>query len=216
MKLHFSSSHLAATVILSASLAWQASAQPTPANNSPAPAVADASQAAPSPGVADVLKMLDAGVSKDVIKTYIETSPASFSAGAADLIALKNHGVNDEITMAILKHGSAQTTVAANATVAPAAADNASAPVRTYVINNRTDPESYDFFQRYYLMPRARANVNQTLGYPAVPYGGGFVPYYQPGYGNIYGYGSGYGVAVGFGGRRSVAFGRGVTGFPAR
>jgi hypothetical protein len=210
MKLHFSSSCLAAAAIFTATLAGQTSAQPAPTGSVPA---ADALQTAPSAGVADVLKMLDAGVSKDVIKTYIETSSASFAASPSDLIALKNRGVTDDITMAILKHGSSAAPAAAPAP-APAAADNSSAPVRTYIISNRLDPEGYDYFQHYYLTPRTLAYVNQTLGYPSVPYGDGFAPYYPP----VYGYGVtlGYGNNLGFGGRRSVPFGRAAAGFSLR
>jgi len=171
-------------------------ALPLAAQTSSTPATADAAK--PSSGIADILKMLDAQVSPDVIRTYIETSPNTFDVTSDDLITLKQHKATDEITVALLKHNSSSAAPAASS--APAATQSQSpAPIRAYVINNgRLDPESYDFFQRYYLMPRTLANVNQTLGYAAVPYGDGFVPYYPPGIYN-YGYASAPGFAGGVG-----------------
>src|SRR4029077_20149573 len=46
-----------------------------------------------SPGVGDVLKMLDAKVDVEVIKAYIKTSPVPYSPGAEEIIALKKRGV---------------------------------------------------------------------------------------------------------------------------
>ncbi len=188
------------------------------AQNNPAGASSDGATA---PGVADVVRMLDAGVSKDVVKAYIDNSPSSFDVSPTDLITLKSHGVSDEISMALLKRSSAPaaTPAAAPATAAPASVvpDSSDGSVRQYVISGRLDPESYDFFQKYYLMPRTLASVNQTLGYPSVSYGDGFVPYYPPAYGYGYPYSYGIGVAISPGiGRGRLSGGRIVNGFRAR
>src|SRR5271157_2069431 len=58
-----------------------------------------------SPGVGDILKMADAGVSMEVIKTYIECSPTKPQPTDADMIALKQHNVPDEIATLLLKRG---------------------------------------------------------------------------------------------------------------
>jgi hypothetical protein len=137
-----------------------------------------------SDGVDEVLKMVKAGVSTEVIRTYIENSPVVYNLNAADIIALKEHGVPDELTTAMMRRGAAL-----KAQVRQAMADNARfsahpAPRRHYQL----DPEGYDYFQYYYLYPRTLSAANQRF------YGtGGFAPGFTPfGYGYGYGYGPGY------------------------
>src|SRR5215469_3429399 len=50
-----------------------------------------------SPALAEVLSLLGAKVSPDVVKTYIKTSSASFDLGPQTIIGLRNMGVSDEI-----------------------------------------------------------------------------------------------------------------------
>ena len=126
-----------------------------------------------SAGVDEILKMVQAGVSAEVIRTYIENSPIVYSLSAADVIALKEHAVPDELTMAMMKRGAALKTQAR-----PAVALNAPPPAqlgssrRSY----RLDPESYDYFQYYYLYPRTLAAANQRF-YSSDPFSPGFAPY---------------------------------------
>lgn len=166
--------------------AFRATAQ----NSQPSAATVTASSPAPaaapvSAGAADILKLLDAGVSTDVIKTYIQTSTAGWNLTAADLVALKQRGVTDEISLELLKHRAAAVDPAP---VAAPANSPASRPV-VVVRANRLDPEGYDFFQRYYLFPRTLAYANQTLGY-----GYGYGSYYPYGYARPHRfYGSAYG-----------------------
>ena len=149
-----------------------------------------ADKAAPSPGVADILKMLDAGVSKDVIKVYIENSATAYNLSSADIIALKERGVTDEITLALMKHGSENKGQVSTAAAASRATPEP-APVQTVRLVNpgRPDPESYDYFQHYYLQARTLAFTYQTLGYQPGPYGYGYYPpvgygpYFRGGYG---------------------------------
>src|ERR1035441_9907454 len=42
-----------------------------------------------SPGVTDIMKMVDAKVDAQVIKSYIKTSPTAYSPSANEIIALK-------------------------------------------------------------------------------------------------------------------------------
>jgi hypothetical protein len=141
----------------------------------------DAGRAADrSPGVDEILKMVQAGVSAEVIKIYIENSPIAYSLSAADVIALKEHAVPDDLTTAMMKRGATLKTQARQAVVL-----NATPPA--YPRNNRRyqrlDPESYDYFQYYYLYPRTLAAANQRFyssetSFPRfAPYGYGF---YRP------------------------------------
>jgi hypothetical protein len=153
-----------------------------------------------SPAVVEILKLLEAGISTEIVKAYVESSATAFSPSAADLIALKQHGVTDDLTKALLKQGAENRAQAAQAATAgtatpPAAggeAGPAAAPAYTIrVVNSgRLDPESYEYFQHYYLFPRTLANVYQTLGYNPNTYGPvGFAPaygpYFPPGYGRV-------------------------------
>src|ERR1019366_2934417 len=54
-------------------------------------------------GVDGILKMVQAGVSKDVMKSYIETTPVAPHLSAADIVTLKEHGLPDELTVALMK-----------------------------------------------------------------------------------------------------------------
>jgi hypothetical protein len=143
-------------------------------------------------GVGEILKMVQAGVSKDVMKTYIESAQIAPHLSAADLVTLKEHGVPDDLTVALLKRSSelaAQDKQAGVSTEAPAKVSGTMslnelvALLRSNQASaSRLDPESYDYFQHYYLYPRTLASANQRLysSYPAFP---GYGPYYS-GYGS--------------------------------
>jgi hypothetical protein len=130
-----------------------------------------------SPGVNEILRLADAGVSADVLVAYIDSAPALPQLTSHDIIALKKKNVPDEVVKMILTRG--------------AAARQAATALRNealinYVESRRAiaggvDPESYDYFRMYYLQPRADAAANQRL-----------YPYYGP-YGRAYTYGP-YGV----------------------
>src|SRR5512132_1779822 len=56
----------------------------------PVPAVPPAPAPAPlSPGVADVVKMLNAKVDPDVVKTYIANSGTAYRLSAEEIVAMK-------------------------------------------------------------------------------------------------------------------------------
>ncbi len=87
-------------------------------------------------GVGDILRMQKAGISNDVIKTYIETSPLAYNLSAADIIAMRDHGVPPDIITAALIHDEelrAQTTQAA---VQPAPTITTSAPANVPLQGN--------------------------------------------------------------------------------
>ena len=156
--------------------------------------VSEASQSpgqALSGGIVEILKMMDAKVSPEVIKAYVETTSMASSPSAADIVALKAHAVPDDITTALMKRSAAvreqsrQAGVdsAAQGTAPVAAKPGTAAYTRSYGL----DPESYEYFQYYHLHPRTLSSVYQRLspyyphsyGYnPPLPYG----PYPPGGY----------------------------------
>jgi hypothetical protein len=120
--------------------------------------------AAPSPLVIDVLRLSDAGVSVEVIRTYIECCPNPRSPTDADLIVLKQHNVPDEIATLLLQRGAQARAVSAQA---KAAALRQAISVRR-AASGGFDPESYSYFQYYYLQPRAMSFAAQQF-YPSYP-----------------------------------------------
>jgi hypothetical protein len=124
-------------------------------------------------GVDEVVQMVQAGVSTEVIKTYIENSPIAYSLSATDIIALKNHAVPDDLTMAMVKRGATLKRLVSQLNSLNAMPARYSASNRRY---GSLDPESYDYFQYYYLYPRTLAMANQRLftPYPSFPR---FAPY---------------------------------------
>jgi len=177
------------------------SVNPIAANSGPsAPAESIAtSDSRPSAGMDEMLKMLKAGVSKDVIKTYIETAQVVTPPTATEIVSLKEHGLPDDLTMALIKRG-AELSARANQTAATNAApakvtgtttlEALAAAVRRGQINSgRLDPESYDYFQYYYLYPRTLQSANERLcGYP--PFAA--YPPYGPGLYSRWGFGPSY------------------------
>lgn len=126
-----------------------------------------------STGVDEILEMVQAGVSTEVIKTYIEDSPTAYNLTAADIIALKDHAVPDELTTAMMKRGATlrmqiRQALASNVTGSPSAGSN-----RRYY---RLDPESYDYFQDDYLYPRTLAAANQRF-FSGSRFSPGLAPY---------------------------------------
>jgi hypothetical protein len=124
-------------------------------------------------GVGEILQMIQAGVSTEVIKAYIENSPIAYSLSASDIIALKNHTVPDDLTTAMLKRGASlrsQTSQTNHLVAVPLASLRASPRY------GALDPESYEYFQYYYLYPRTLAAANERLYSPYSSFPG-FAPY---------------------------------------
>jgi hypothetical protein len=120
-----------------------------------------------SAGVNEVMQMIQAGVSTEVIKAYIESSSIPYKLTATDIITLKNRGVPDELTTAMLKRGAAPAAqVVQSPALNPAPPADAGGP-RYY---GGLDPEGYDYFQYYYLYPRTLAAANQRLFAPYPSY----------------------------------------------
>ena len=114
--------------------------------------------------------MLDAGVSKDVIRTYVEMTPG-WTLTPEDLITLKQRSVPDDITTALLKHRPElrQPQVPSSVTSEiPAAPAGFGVRAPNYQHATRLDPEGYDFWWYHYAYPRALSAANERL-YPYSP-----------------------------------------------
>ena len=140
--------------------------------------------------VDEILKMVQASVSKEVMKSYIETAPVAPHLSAADIVSLKEHGVPDELTVALMKRGAelaAQAKPAGARAEAPArvsgtiSLNELAAVLRSSQLNpGQLDPEGYDYFRYYYLFPRTIASANERIlsSYPAFPAYGPCFPGY--------------------------------------
>ena len=112
-----------------------------------------------SPGVSEILKMADAGVSTEVIKTYVESSATVFEPTHEDIIAMNQHKVGDEVITLLIRRGTQ-----ARAAIAQAKKDAvARVELARRMGSGGLDPESYEFFQYYYLQPRALASAYERL-----------------------------------------------------
>jgi hypothetical protein len=58
-----------------------------------------------SPGINEVIAMLDANVDPGVILAFIQSSVIAYSPDATELIALTEHGASTEVLKALLHHG---------------------------------------------------------------------------------------------------------------
>ena len=77
---------------------------PSPVNTA-APAAVSPARLGFSPGIRDILKMLDAKVDPQVIRAYIKNSPIAYNPSAAEIIALKQREVPDDLITALLERG---------------------------------------------------------------------------------------------------------------
>jgi hypothetical protein len=123
---------------------------------------ASAVQSAPaarfSPGVADVVKLVNAKVDLEVIKAYIQNSPTAYNPSATEIIALKDHGVGPEILTAMLQRGAevrAQAMQAASAAAGPTVPQGVPAGANPYA-------PAYDYSSQ---------PAYPTYAYPAASYG---------------------------------------------
>ena len=134
-----------------------------------------------SAGVEELLKMLQAGVSKDVIRAYIETSQAVPQLSASDIVKLKERGLPDDLTLALMKRKAELATEARQASASNSAPAKVTGTISLEALiaalqsrqfnGGSLDPEGYDYFRYYYLTPRAIASANEQIfsSYRALP-----------------------------------------------
>ena len=115
-----------------------------------------------TPVTAQMLKLVEAGVSKPVIQGYIEQTALSQPLTATDILALNEHNVSDDLVLALLKKAAAPPTPAREASQLQLnRADKAQTANRPEYL--AFDPESYEFWWYHYAYPRALAAANERL-----------------------------------------------------
>ncbi len=112
-----------------------------------------------SPGVADVLKMLDAKVDPEVVKAYIKNSPTAYHPTAEDIVALKNRGVPDDVITAMLNRGAESQGQGPMTTPQPTAP---STPAPAYL----TQPSTALYPDYLYDYGMAPSYLDYSYGYP--------------------------------------------------
>ena len=124
-------------------------------DNSPAQSAAAARF---SPAVADILKMVDAKVDTEVIKSFIKSAPIHYHLTASEIIALKEHGLSNDLLLALVQHGGeAQPQASQPAASPPPAAYGPPAAYQDYSYGYPAYP--YDYPYSYY-------NYSYSYGWP--------------------------------------------------
>ena len=150
-----------------------------------------------SSGIADIVKMVDAKVDPEVIKTYLKSSPVAYNPSATEIIALKEHGVGPELLTAMLQRGAE---LRAESTRAAAPAPN---PVAPQVMPGAVNPYApvYDYspppvYQSFTYPSSLYVSPSYSYASP-VYYGGYDFGYSWPWYWPSFYFGCGYGGAWG-------------------
>jgi hypothetical protein len=137
-----------------------------PTTNAPAAAAKAPTPEKPKPttsaeGIADVLKMAEAGVSKDVIRIFVEKSGIPYRPTPLEIITMKKRNVPDEVITAILNSGDlVQKQLAAAAAEARASAGD---PAEKLSVYGPMNPESEEFWWYHYGYPRSLAGSSRML-----------------------------------------------------
>jgi len=130
-------------------------ATPPATSQSTAPAYL-ANAVAVSPGVKEILNMVNAKVDAEVIMEYVKNSPVAYNLSADEIISLKNKGVPQEVLAAMIQHGAeVRAQMAQMAQGAPAAvAPNYVAPESGGPTYSYGSPEEYpDYSYAYATYP---------------------------------------------------------------
>ena len=160
------------------------SVTPAPDDGSQAATAPTAPMARLSPGIADIVKMVDAKIDPQVIKTYIQNSPTAYNPSATEIIALKDQGVGSEILTAMLQHGAevrAQSMRAAQAAPGAAAPQTFPGGVNPYAPAPGYDYSAQPVYPNYSYSYPDYSDAYPAYAYPYPAYGWGYPwPYYWP------------------------------------
>jgi hypothetical protein len=177
-----------------------------------------------SPGVGDVVRMINAKVDLEVVKAFIRSSPIPYNPSATEIIALEQSGVTDDIIKAMLERGGEL-----RARAMAAAQQNLGATPAMPSYNPNATPPTYPSYPGYDYGTTAGSYPDYSYDNPSYVYDAGY-PYYGyygypwvgvgwggywgwPWYGGYYGrYYHGYGFNHGFnhfGAHGFVSTGRG-------
>ena len=130
--------------------------------DAPMPKVPPVSPVTYSAGVSDVLRLLDAGVSEEIINAYVRNAPVAYALNASEIIALKDREVPSAVVLSMLARGgelraramqqvAATPWLEASVRTRPAAGQPTavySQPVE-YVVNARADTLPYYYWYSY-------------------------------------------------------------------
>jgi hypothetical protein len=108
--------------------------------------------------VQDIVRMTSAGVSKEVVKAYVEGLPP-FNLTVDEIIVLKERSVPDDVTTALVKHAAEK----AQAGAAPSTRPSTQVTAARFYDQPRFDPESYEFWWYHYAYPRTLASAYDRL-----------------------------------------------------
>jgi len=135
-----------------------------------------------SAGIADILKMTDAGVGTEVVEAYVRNSATPYQPSAAEIIALKEHGVPSDVIVALLARGGELRSLAAQAQ--PDQAGSASSPAPLPQSAETAAPATAP---AYAYGPQPAYSVSSHT-YPAVVYPGYSYWWYDYSYASPYFY----------------------------
>lgn len=155
-----------------------------------------------SSGIADVVKLVKAGVATPIIEAYIQNSNVAYYPTAEEILLLHNHGVSSEVLQALIKRGGelrAQQSqaikeyserLAQQSTVAPVVPET---PIQTVVQTVQPAPPiTYNYYYSdapYYSPPLYYPRYNYgyvSPFYTSYSYGIGSSLFYRPRYSSFY------------------------------
>ena len=190
--------------------AQDASKATTAPNSAETAAVSQTTTVRLSPGVPDVLKLVQSKIGDDTIIAFINNSAATYSLGASEIIYLREQGVSDSVITAMLnQHSNTPVATAPVTTAAVATAPASTAPMATAPADPAQSSTAY--------APAAPAYTQPSTVYVAPPapaygyYPDYYSSYYYPYYGDYYPPVS-LSFGFGFGGHRGGFHGGGFHG----
>ena len=130
-----------------------------------------------SPGITEIIQMLDAKVDGQVIVAYIQNSPTRYNPEATELIALQEHGASTEMLVALLHHGDElglQMGHTQSAVNPPPAA-----PAYDYAPQMAYPPYPYDYPDASYA-PYPATSYGYAYGWPLAYWPSGRIGGYRP------------------------------------
>ena len=172
----------------------------TGGSSDPATATSEIPPVQLSNGVSDILKLVRAKVSDDVIMAFIKGSGRIYRLSVSEVLHLREQGVSDPALTAMLESQknaapvslvAAQPAPAVPASVNPQPASTYTAPTPVYVESPPVYvyPSSayYDNSWPYYGGYWGYPGVSLSFGFGSGYYGGYYGGYYRPPYGGYYG-----------------------------
>jgi hypothetical protein len=106
-------------------------------------------------GLNDIITLTKNNVTNTIIKLYVDTSTNRFSLNVTNIVFLKQNGVADDIIIHILTSEKSKEKPVNKSFNADVESYINRELTKLNMLLNNTDIESYDFFKKHYLLPRA-------------------------------------------------------------